>query len=588
MASHRNFSKKSRKVKEGYNEDFDKAGSYDCKNEESFNLEAWTAFLSYYRYYIDKFANDILGLGLYPFQKFMMRCMVRYQHSMIICCRGLGKSYLSAVFMVCMAILYPGIRIGIASGKGGQARGVIIQKIQGEISKNQNVAREIQFPIKTQADNCVVDFKNGSSIRAITLGLNQQGDNARGWRFDIIFIDEARLVPDSTIETVLVPMTKTKRPAVLEILKRHPDWKIKEKGKMIYSSSAYLKSCDLYNRFLNHYESMMNGDRNYFVCSLDYKVGVQAGLFDEEEIDLEYNKPSMTPQVFDFEYNGIFVGSSNESYYPYEITETCRTLEVGELSQPKQSKSIYVISHDVATSTQKYSDNAATHVIKLKARKNGTFIKEVVYTRTVNGMSLQDQRDMLRELVHIKFPNTVKLIIDGQSAGQGLLSMFYEPWEYQNEKGNIVEYPPLIVDDDEDGYRLQDAIPMIRSIMATNNFNAKFYPYMKGCFDDKSLRLITSSNNVDERYKLGEISEELFAINIEHDVLVHELSNIKQDHTATGAVTYSRITKTKKRDRATSLMYLLSYVFEMEQEGRANLYVDDSSDLDIFKEFTCL
>ena len=91
----------------------------------------------------------------------------------------IGKSYLCAIFMVCMAILYPGLKIGICSGKGQQARNVIIQKIQGELIKNQNIAREISGRIKTSADDCSVMFKNGSEIRAITLGFGQSGDNAR-------------------------------------------------------------------------------------------------------------------------------------------------------------------------------------------------------------------------------------------------------------------------------------------------------------------------------------------------------------------------------------------------------------------------
>ena len=52
-----------------------------------------------------------------------------------------------------MGILYPGIKLGIASGMGQQARNVIIQKIKGELSKNPEIAREIQFPIKTGADD---------------------------------------------------------------------------------------------------------------------------------------------------------------------------------------------------------------------------------------------------------------------------------------------------------------------------------------------------------------------------------------------------------------------------------------------------
>lgn len=91
----------------------------------------------------------------------------------------LGKSYLCALFMVCMAILYPGMAIGIVSGNGNQARMVIKQKIEGELSKNENILREISL-IKTGSDDCRVAFKNGSSIRAITLGVGQRGDSSRG------------------------------------------------------------------------------------------------------------------------------------------------------------------------------------------------------------------------------------------------------------------------------------------------------------------------------------------------------------------------------------------------------------------------
>ena len=48
-----------------------------------------------------------------------------------------------------------------------------------ELYKNENVKREIKN-IKTSVDDCIVTFKNGSSIRAFTLGNNQKGDSSRG------------------------------------------------------------------------------------------------------------------------------------------------------------------------------------------------------------------------------------------------------------------------------------------------------------------------------------------------------------------------------------------------------------------------
>lgn len=570
MASYKNFSKKRRAEQDWLNYNTDNALSYDPINAEKINYEEWTKFLSYYRYYIDKFAVDILGVNLFPFQRLILRAMARYPNSMLICCRGLGKSWICGLFMVCMAILYPGMAIGIVSGNGNQARMVIKQKIEGELIKNENIKREIAN-IKTSTDDCIVTFKNGSSIRAITLGNNQKGDSARGWRFQLVLVDEARLVKDTTLTEVIRPMTKTPRQNAIDLHDRYPENPL-EKGRMLYISSAWLKTCDLYQKFLAFYQSMTSGDTTYFVASLDYNVGIDAGLFSYEEIMLEKDSPDMTLDKFCYEYEGVFVGSSNDSYYPYSLTSKCRVLDKCELAQPKRCQYSYIITHDVAVSTKTGSDNSCTHVIKLIPKSNGTFEKYVVYTRTLNGASLKEQRDLLRELLHIQFPNTEKLVIDVRSAGQGLLSLLEEPWSYRNEKGEVEEYPPLIQDNDDDTARLfPNALPIIRGIQATVDFNGSFYPYMKSCFEDKSLKLLVDSNETDELYKNGKYTPEEQLMHIEHDNLVQELSNIKSAFSNSGQVIYERIVKSAKRDRATSLMYGLSVVYEYEKQGKADI-----------------
>ena len=547
-------------------ENIESTYSNDPLKEESIDFEVWTEFISYYRYYIDEFACDILGLRLFPFQRLILRAMARYQNSMLIACRGLGKSYIVAVFYICVAILYPNIKLGIASGNSQQARNVIIQKIKGELSKNESIAREIKFPIRTSDGDCVVEFKNGSEIRAITLAQDRGGDSARSWRFSYILIDEARLVKDEIIEEILIPMTKTKRQNAIR-------WNQSEKGKVIFISSAYLKTSSLYKRFKFHYEEMLKGNKDYMAICFPYQVGVQAGLFDQEDIEKELEKPQMTKDKFAYEFEGRFVGSSGESYYPYELTNPCRVLERCEFQQPKKSNSIYVITHDVAVSTEKNSDNACTHVIKLKLKPNGTYTKQVVFTKTVNGLSLNKQRDFLRELIHIKFPNTVKLLIDAQGAGAGLPSMFYESWEYTDPKtGVVTEYPPIISDDEKSVDILDNAIPLIRSVHGMNNFVNLYYPYMKGCFEDGSLELLMQSAEVDNLYKSNMMSFDEYYQHVEHDILQSELSNIKQDFTNNEKMTYTRIVSGKKRDRATSLMYGLSYVCELETDNKKNIY----------------
>jgi len=86
----KNFSIKSRKVKDGNFENYDQADSYDPVNEENIDIEEWSKFMAYYRYYIDEFAVNILKIKLYPFQRLILRAMARHQNSMLICCRGIG------------------------------------------------------------------------------------------------------------------------------------------------------------------------------------------------------------------------------------------------------------------------------------------------------------------------------------------------------------------------------------------------------------------------------------------------------------------------------------------------------------------
>ena len=61
MSSFKNFSKRKQAEREGSFYDFDNPYSHDPIREESIEYEEWSKFLSYYRYYVDKFATDILG-----------------------------------------------------------------------------------------------------------------------------------------------------------------------------------------------------------------------------------------------------------------------------------------------------------------------------------------------------------------------------------------------------------------------------------------------------------------------------------------------------------------------------------------------
>lgn len=76
---------------------------------------------AYYRFNIDKFVQDYLHIRLKRFQRIILTMMFWSTTFVLIACRGLGKTYISAVYCCVRSILYPGTRTCIASGTRGQA-----------------------------------------------------------------------------------------------------------------------------------------------------------------------------------------------------------------------------------------------------------------------------------------------------------------------------------------------------------------------------------------------------------------------------------------------------------------------------------
>jgi len=76
-------------------------------------VETWG---SYYREYPEVFCEEHLGISLRPFQKVLLYSMMKNNYSMFLASRGLGKTFLTALYCVVRCILYPGTKIVVASG----------------------------------------------------------------------------------------------------------------------------------------------------------------------------------------------------------------------------------------------------------------------------------------------------------------------------------------------------------------------------------------------------------------------------------------------------------------------------------------
>lgn len=137
-------------------------------------LDGAALWASYYRAFPDEFARDYLHQNLKLFQRILLILMNTSTVFVFIAARGLGKSFISAIFLCIRCVLYPGTKVCIASGTRGQSIN-ILEKITRELIPNSpELALEIS-DIKMNGTNAYIEFKNTSYIKVVTAAESGRG-----------------------------------------------------------------------------------------------------------------------------------------------------------------------------------------------------------------------------------------------------------------------------------------------------------------------------------------------------------------------------------------------------------------------------
>lgn len=245
-------------------------------------MEGAAIWGSFYRANPDKFAEDYLHIQLKIFQRILLVMMFWSTTFVLIACRGLGKTYISAVYCVIRCILYPGTKICIASGTRGQAINVL-EKIILELKPNSEELRaEInEKESKINGTNAQIVFNNTSVIKVVTAS-----DSARGNRCNVLLLDEYRLIDKDTIDTVLRKfLTLRRMPKYSELTdaERKTEY-AKEKNLTMYLTSAYFKDHWSYQKCVDTFKIMLDENRRQFVCGFPYQLSIEEGLLDPEQV----------------------------------------------------------------------------------------------------------------------------------------------------------------------------------------------------------------------------------------------------------------------------------------------------------------
>ena len=370
----------------------------------------WTA---YYRARPHKFAEDYLHLDLKLFQKILLIAMNINTIFIMIAARGIGKSFLSAVFCVIRCILYPGTKICIASGTRGQAINVL-EKVLLELKPlSPELALEIdEKETKINGTNAQIVFKNRSYIKVVT-----STDSARSNRANILILDEFRMIKKWVIDDVLkkfLTYRRMPRYTELSVEQRKAEWS-KEKSMTVWLSSAYTTDHWSYTKCLDTFESMKLGRKRHFVCGLPYELSIKEGLLDRSVIEDEYVESDFNELRFQMEYQALWWGASEGAFFDYDSISKNRRIKfpmlpnkisayVNNANQvrivPKQNGEIRILSADIALMSSKKNNNDATAIFinQLTPTKAGRYTSNIVYVDTCEGLRTDDQALIIRRM----------------------------------------------------------------------------------------------------------------------------------------------------------------------------------------------
>jgi hypothetical protein len=556
------------------------------KTHEGF--KKWTAF---YRANPHRFAKEYLGVNLFLYQVLLLWAMNKYSFFMYIAARGQGKSYLIAIYCVIRAILYPSSNIVLASGTKGQARLIITEKIFALKNNSKNVEREIK-EFKTSANECYVVFWNGSKITAVT-----SGDSARGYRANILIVDEFRLIAKDTIDTILRPFLNVNRtPPYLQ----NPKYAhLSEENKEIYISSAWYKNHWIWDSFKSYLNAMMAG-KDYFVAVLPWQLSVFHGLLSKKRVEQQRSEEDFDQMSWDMEYEALFVGENENAYFKLDDIQKCRTLpkafypptdrEFVEAkgtrkkltNMPKQAGELRIVSMDIALmGSSKAVKNDTTAFTLMRLLPQGEeYRRDVVYMESLQGQHSEIQAIRLKQLYYDFEADYVAMDTNGNG-----LAVFDQCTKILYDEARDVEYPAWTVINDEvmdDRKMDKNAIPIIYSIKANAEINHKVAVGLRTAFEKKKIRLLINDieakeDLIEKKGFLKKTSEEqvyLLKPFVQATALTNELVNLIYV-VRSGYIKIEEVGTTTK-DRYSSIGYGNYVATLLEQDIlRANMKNDE-------------
>ena len=442
----------------------------------------------------------ISGVKLAPYQEIHLKALMNRNFNMCVFGRGCGKSFMAAVFCFLQCVFEPNTKILIAGPTFRTARFIFnnLEKIVD--SKGAELLAQC-FGAKAKRNDQFEWQINGGSIVAIPLN----GEKIRGFRANILVLDEFLLLPEEIIKNVLMPFlvapqNMKERMQIREmedklisegVMKEEDRAVFENTSKMVALSSASYTFENLYKTYLEWSEKITSKEKTeatYFVSQMSYEA-LPEEMIDKTIIE-EAQAGGSSHSSFLREYCAQFTDGS-DSYFNAKKMEEC-TLKNGEAphtllkGDPKKK---YILGIDPNMSDSPNADYFAMAVLEYDDEtKNGTLV------HTYAGLgNLKNHVSYLYYILN-NF-NIVFMILDNAGADV-FLAACNESELFKKQKLEIktfefdsdlegVDYD-IMVKNAKRKYNLEDKRIAFNQVF-TSTFIRKANEYLQACIDYKRI-----------------------------------------------------------------------------------------------------
>lgn len=451
------------------------------------NTLLWSTF---FRRNLHRLAMDYLGIKLHIYQQLILYLMGISQLIVIVASRAAAKSFIIALYACCKAIVKPGSKVVLGSATRGQSKLIISEKIKNELMNMSPALRKEIRDIKDSANESIVYFKNGSTIKVFT--ANQF---ARGLRSTDAVREEFRQIDKEVDDSVISPFqTIRQAPYMIDPYYSSIE-ELKEDPVDIYISSSWFEDGHWMWKLVDqaYYDMLMDG--RSVLLAFDESITLKHNIRTQRQMQQE--KKKQDPLTWQIEFLNLKVKNNASAFFTYSmLTQNQRLKQVfyprldidvrngkkNKYAIPKQEGEIRLVSCDIAFVENKNNDNSIFTCMRLipetliysneneEVQVVQGYRRIVPYIQSVQGGDTTKQTMAIRRLYEDFYGDYI--VLDTRNGGISILDMLGKTIFDEERNTEYSPFKCMNNDGFADRIKNPNAKPVIYAINATQQLNS--------------------------------------------------------------------------------------------------------------------